>query len=385
MLMHVHQHTKSAPGIGLKVFALAACLATLSVAEAETVAYWRFEGDGVNPLTAGTPVLGTQGHSTLKAPGSHGIPVPDVSGNGNTLYTWNEGEGGHQYVEDVPAGTVPRSGLPNRFSLQNRGSSPATFTWSQQSHPGKDVESIAPLAWTVQASIKATKVDNNFHTFIGRGGTRVVTGEPRLASFYFQVDNQKRFALKFADQAGFFFRLLDTEQVDVDRWYHVAAVSDGRELKLYKDALDGRGYRLMAATNLSVSPQPAMVKPAVDQNGDTWSWTIGYCRYGERADPAMDRRDWFNGFIDEVAIDDTALAPEQFLFALRTAPRQPPPAVPSAAAPAAAGEPAAPAPKAARSRWANPLMYIIPLALLVFGFVLVLLVQLTLLTRRIKK
>src|SRR3954451_19451368 len=103
MIRYVHQHTKSAKGIGLKVFALAVCLAKLSAADAETVAYWRFEGDGVNPLTAGTPVRGTQGRSTLKAAGSQGIPVLDVSGNGNTLYTWNEGECGHQYGEDVPA------------------------------------------------------------------------------------------------------------------------------------------------------------------------------------------------------------------------------------------------------------------------------------------
>src|SRR5947209_5172757 len=146
MIRHVQQYTKSARGIGLKALALAVCLATLSVADAETVAYWRFEGDGISPLTAGTPVRGTQGRSTLKAPGSQGIPVLDVSGNGNTLYTWNEGESGHQYGEEVPAAIVSRSGLPNRFSIGNRGSTPATFTWSKQSHPGKDVETIAPLA-----------------------------------------------------------------------------------------------------------------------------------------------------------------------------------------------------------------------------------------------
>ena len=42
--------------------------------------------------------------------------------------------------------------------------------------------------------------------------------------------------------------------VKENHWYHAAAVSDGRTLRLYVDTLDGRGYQLRAATAL---PRPA--------------------------------------------------------------------------------------------------------------------------------
>ena len=90
------------------------------------------------------------------------------------------------------------------------------------------------------------------------------------------------------------------------RWYHLAASSDGRTLRLYVDALDGRGYVQRAAKEL-----PATGSTALGKGEDDAEWTIG--RAGNAGNPT----DWlrFRGWIDEVRICDTALAPAEFLFA----------------------------------------------------------------------
>ena len=96
--------------------------------------------------------------------------------------------------------------------------------------------------------------------------------------------------------------------VQPGRWYHLAATSDGRTLRLYVDALDGRGYVQRAATDLPTTGSAALGK--VKDNAE---WTIG--RAGNAGDPA----DWlrFSGWIDEVRISDVAREPEEFLFTPR--------------------------------------------------------------------
>ncbi|HLP75477.1 MAG TPA: hypothetical protein VK327_01055, partial [Candidatus Paceibacterota bacterium] len=114
--------------------ALAALLLALSPAQtgAETVAYWRFDGDGTRVPTPGAWMRDTASRTTIDG---RGIAAVDVSGNGNHLYAWSTGGSGFQYKADVSASVIPQTGENNQFSIQNAGSFPCAFTWSAKTLP----------------------------------------------------------------------------------------------------------------------------------------------------------------------------------------------------------------------------------------------------------
>ena len=58
--------------------------------------------------------------------------------------------------------------------------------------------------------------------------------------------------------------------MEANHWYHAAATSDGRALRLYVDALDGRGYLLRASTEL-----PGDGATALSKGDDDAEWSIG--------------------------------------------------------------------------------------------------------------
>lgn len=280
---------------------------------ASTVAYWRMEGDGITTPSDGTFVQDTNGRTAIQAAG---IPIIDVSGNGNTVYTWNNDGTGHQYRPDTPTSSL-LSGDPNNWSIQNNGVNPASFTWSDQTAPsGTDVETITPSAWTIEASIKPTTVDNVHRTFVGREGNDVATSDARLAPLYFKYLPGGFLQIQYIDAAGNVHAVSDSIALVANQWYNVAAVSDGSTLRLYKDAIDGNGYvEVGTFADLTGSTNSAMIDPGTDINGDTWGWTLGRGRFGTSDDPGQNHTDRWFGFIDEVRISDSALAPSQFLFA----------------------------------------------------------------------
>jgi len=299
--------------------ALAAiCVAAPAVAsQAGTLAYWRFEGDGVETPVAGTTqVEDTNGRNLgVTFPNAPGIAAVDASGNGNTLRAWEHSWAGHAYQSTVPAAVVPQTGAPNNFSVQNTGDYPALFTWSLKSSPAVDVETVKPLAWTIEASIMSTNINSN-RTFVGRDGNGDSgVGDGNRAPLYFKTLNGT-LQILFTDEAGNTYDLSDTTgPIATNTWYNVAAVSDGATLSLYKDS--GAGYQLVNSMALT----PGDTRLNYDDNnsttvGDTqWGWTVGRGRYGgsDAQDGGhVDR--WF-GAIDEVRISDVALKPNQFLFA----------------------------------------------------------------------
>jgi hypothetical protein len=288
-------------------------------ANASTVAYWRFEGDGVLTPADGDWVTPTAGRTTIEVDADPAnppkfIPGFDSSGNGNHVYTWDDNSTGHQYRASVSNSTV--GATPNNFSIQNNGGYPATYTWSQQSHPtGIDIQTIAPSQWTIEATIKPTTVDGGFRTFVGREGNGVYPGDPNGAPLYFQITNNNQFRINYTDAAGNLHIADSPDSVLAHQWYHVAAVSNGSTLKLYVDSFNGQGYQEKASLDLTGSTNSAMINPGVDANGDTWGWTLGRGRYGSNDDPTQDHTDRFFGYIDEVRISDNALAPASLLFA----------------------------------------------------------------------
>jgi len=293
---------------------LAAAL-TASSAQATTLAYWRFEGNGVDvPVAGTTQVEDTNGRNlAVTFPNAPGIAVPDVTGNGNTLRAWEHSFAGHTYQSTVPASPLA-SGLANNFSVQNAGNFPAMSTWSLKNSPTSDLETIKPLAWTIEASFMSTNIGSH-RTFVGRDGNRDAgIGDGNRAPLYFKTFNGTLQVL-FTDEAGNTYDLSDTTgPIVTNSWYNVAAVSDGTTLSLYKDS--GAGYQLANSMPLVAGD----TRLNYDDNGSTtvgdtqWGWTVGRGRYGGsdlQTDAHVDR--WF-GAIDEIRISDVALTPSQFLF-----------------------------------------------------------------------
>jgi hypothetical protein len=86
------------------------------------------------------------------------------------------------------------------------------------------VETIKPLAWTIEASIYST--DNTGHrTFLGRDGNGVSTANSSRAPFYFKTFNGT-LGVEFADEAGNFYSVFDTTgALSLNTWYNVSGLS----------------------------------------------------------------------------------------------------------------------------------------------------------------
>jgi len=270
------------------------------------LAYWRFEdhpvGDFV-PHTSGNqmPIRGAL----------------DSSPNGNDLFTL-ESRTQPRYSRDVPGPLVRQTGQLNAGSLDNtmppEGDVPArdVYTRSQFSHAYPvDIQKITPLQWTIEVSVKVKTLLDRYETFVARDGNDADAHlQPGRAPLYFQItsvqDGQPhRFAIKYGDMDRRFHEAVAGKlDIQLNHWYHLAAVSDGKALSLYIDQLDGRGYVLQDRAVL-----PATGSTALAKTGDDYPWVVGRAFF--HGTPV----DWFPGWIDEVRISDVALAPEQFLFA----------------------------------------------------------------------
>jgi hypothetical protein len=276
------------------------------------VAWWRFEDHPVGVLVPET--------KEGKAPVRGSL---DSSINGNDLYTWSKGTE-PRFSGDVPARMVTGTGELNAASLDNSeppsGGHPTRdlFTRSDWSHPSPvDLQAITPTKWTIEASVRPAKLRGENQTFVVRDGTHACAADPKLPPFAMFISPQRHFAARFCDvdQRIHLATCLDLT-VEENRWYHVAASSDGEQLKLYVDVLDGNGYRLRSATSLPKTGSTALVRGiwpanAPPQLGFPSIWSVGRGFYDGQV------QDWFQGWIDEVRICDVALAPADFLFAKR--------------------------------------------------------------------
>jgi len=270
----------------------------------QVVAYWRFED---RPVGAIVPDTGGNVHQVCAS--------VDSSFNGNDLYTYIP-ESRPAFSDRVPGAAVPQSGYFNRSCLDTysvpsyKGYGRDVYTHSAFSHASPvDIQRITPREWTIEASVAPHRVEGESfpQTFVGRDATYApheLEAPPRLA---LQINAQQRFGIRFADVQGRFHDAV-AEKVPVafDHWYHVAAASDGRWLRLYIDCMDGRGYKLCASTAL-----PSDGRTALGKGEDIGEWTIGRGHVGKVPG------EWFHGLIDEVRISDVARKPEELLFSLR--------------------------------------------------------------------
>jgi hypothetical protein len=277
------------------------------------VAYWRFEDHPAGVLVPESQ----EGRSPVRG-------SLDSSINGNDLYSWNRGAQ-PRFSSDVPASKVPQSGEPNLASLDN-SVPPAgvvtrdLYTMSAWSRPSPvDLQAITPVKWTIEASVKPAKLTGGFQVFVVRDGINVSTDDPRVTPLAFHITPEKHFEILFCDVDKRMHKAAAAAvTVEENHWYHVAAVSDGRNLKLFVDALDGKGYSLWAVTGLPETGSTALARGAYPTSdplaigpgtGYPCIWSVGRGFYGGRVG------NWFQGWVDEVRICDEALGPSEFLFA----------------------------------------------------------------------
>ena len=161
------------------------------------------------------------------------------------------------------------------------------YSHSKFSHAAPiDLQKITPAEWTIEISVKPKRLHCGPQTFVCRDGW--TKEQPWLV---FQITDRDQFAITFADvEKRLHEAVAAGTPLQENHWYHLAAVSDGRTLKLYADCQDGRGYELQASTDL-----PKTGSTALGKSSDNQEWAIGRVRT-----PANHLAQWFRGWIDEL-------------------------------------------------------------------------------------
>ena len=264
--------------------------------ENHVLAWWRFED---RPIGAALPHT-ERNKKPVRA-------TSDSSFNGNDLFVWSP-DSRPVFSGEVAADKVPQTGAANRSCLDltdplHRNKTRAeVYTNSRFSHAApRDIQQIKPERWTVEASVKIKKLENSRQTIVSRYGS---VGQP--ARFNLGVDPDGSVAVTFYDvKSRFRSAVSENAVIKEGRWYHVAATSDGKTLRLFVDSRDGKGYQLAGSSKLASSDSTAL-----GSCGDDCSWAVGRCRLkiGTVGDGLL-------GWIDEVRICDEALDPNEFLFA----------------------------------------------------------------------
>jgi hypothetical protein len=200
-----------------------------------------------------------------------------------------------EFPGDVPVAKAPAGGRPDR-SL--------------------DLQKISPPKWTVEASVKPTSFKHMTQVLVERGGSGPSVAEQLPSRLTFSITRVKkvpRFVVSFYDVDGRRRKAVaDKLQLQRNHWYHAAATSDGRVLRLYVDAEDGQGYRLQAAKELAATGNTALAV-----GSEAAACSIGWGKNGDGRPAA-----WFEGLIDEVRASDVARQPGEFLSAPKSAARK---------------------------------------------------------------
>ena len=309
-------------GSALMAMALAA-----GTANAATKAYWRFE-PVANPTEEQIAEYDGAAVEHLSGTDNHYDPdIPDLSGNGYELSTWNTGgDPGYVYRALTAESKIRSTGEANYFSVQNSGNNPGMFTNSED-----DIRTWTPDAFTIELTFKPRNGDHR--TFVGRDSYGAEAGTPALAALYVKVNPDQNLAFSFCDVDGNWHSCVSAPNVveefiqandpygDTIPWYTMTAVSTGEMMYvyLYNHDKPQEGYQLVASTDMSLDAQvdgngDGVVSTALTAGaGDGGDWDAGNFTVG-RGMWDGGHGDRAYGIIDEVRITDGALDVSDFLY-----------------------------------------------------------------------
>ena len=260
--------------VPILAIALAGC--SMQNANAETKAYWRFED--------GTPGDYSAVGFKVGADSAERNPLAVAARETRPLYTG-----------DVPFGTIPQTGDANKIAIEL--SYAGDFFSPDVPVDSFDFGVKGSNAWTVEMSFKMTSVDGVSRLF---GRDNVTPGvDDRGPLQIVVVGNNEKFDVRaeILDGGNTFRDAISPANLKIGQWYNLAATADGKSLKLYLDALDGKGYQMVAQ-------KP--IEGALNSTLGLFSIGRGFVK---------NPTDNMSGLLDEVRLSDTTLTPAQFLFA----------------------------------------------------------------------
>lgn len=265
---------------------ITAVLAVSLPASAATVAYWDFEN---STLTGGAP---TDGQSFDDGSNGNGYYGTTDNVSGYLMRGW-----GSTYGPSFSSTTPTGSG----FSMRNVDQDGYVYS----DGTADPLVAWAPLQWTIEATFKldADRVDAQWwETLISRDGAGD-NNPGNASSLYFQKTWDNYFRVDFATVGGERFEassISNGYQVEADRWYSMAATSDGTTLSLWINGISGiSGWVLVAQTDMS-----GAIDSTMDSNPANWVFGRGW--YNGQADK-------ITGYMDNIRFSDVALTPYEFL------------------------------------------------------------------------
>ncbi len=155
----------------------------------------------------------------------------------------------------------------------------------------------SPSAWTVEATVYLEEI-SGWETMVGRDGS---TEAGAGSDFYLSnngIDDKFRIDI---DTVGGQRWIVDGDYaVQTNKWYALAAMSDGATLSLWLD--DGAGYQQIGSLDISAQSVADNALP-----GSSFNWTFGRGWYGGSF------VDHIDGKMDNIRFSDEALGPEQLI------------------------------------------------------------------------
>ena len=248
--------------------------------------------------------------------GLHEDVLEDISGNGNHLSAFAT-DGG--FTRMAFSNFVVTGNTGSRLSVENDSAvcCPALSTGEQ----GDGVTPVfsgdlklggSPVGalpqWTIEASIYFKGV-GGWQTIVGKDGVGQATaGDVNQAPLYFQKvgDGTNEFRINFVDVAGNAHLVDSTTVAETDRWYNLAATSDGSTVRLFVNGFEESSLDISGSTD---SRMVALDEAGSEGNGGTvpYGWSLFRGMYNNG------HGDRVNGYVDDVRISNTALTSDQFL------------------------------------------------------------------------
>lgn len=155
--------------------------------------------------------------------------------------------------------------------------------------------------WTIECTVKLLNgvSDNRWNTFVGKDGS-ADPGVDLESVFYLQKTWDNYFRINFRTDFGERYIATSTYQMEENKWYGIAATSDGSVLKLLvNNYSDGTGWFEAASVTMGANDNSLALA--------IYNWTFG--------------RGWYNGgfgdhidgYMDDIRFSDVALTPDQLI------------------------------------------------------------------------